>query len=1224
MATNKATKYAQNVTSQSNPNASKQRVKWTNVANIVGHTTNYATSQYTLTSQPSHYTTKVTYDKNGKKITKKVADKYTLVYNRPWTLASSDFHFEIPSNAHVYSVKFQVSMKADKNVDVYAPIGNFRISTSLYPKKYDDTPKGVSTGWNDGCYMVVPKSKKLTSKYQTYTYTMDEAEIKKAKHKTSYYNANIMGIDLIWQDANKFTKAPANGKSVSADVKVQWIKCIIEYDVPTYDLTITSPTKAKGTESEPLSVNAYKNFKLVVNCKNNTQAKGGNQTVNIGVPWGTSIVSASPSEGTYSNGAWSVPAKVGANANLTLTLKSKKGGLSNITASSLTKSAKYYYNTLNSEGFDGITIYANGEFHKRSKCCASIVLHGISSDTSLQVNVANSGNITSQTFSLDQSGTTAGVTLDSQTTTSATLTVPQNEEFDVTLNYCFYPTAVGNLTFTVSSSDSDVTETQTFVVEDSYDFVLKPLADSIKVSTHRVVSDVDTDATIIPCVADEGDANMVMSECRINMTTMEELDYIGCIPLEQTHFNPKSTFKDTLLNQSYKNKKYMGKKLATDEDITLNVRLHPHQVTTLQGLIEMDKPIPINANHKCFEGDALNHRGWCEIYGVKTEQTGNNPHWYKCDIDVKYLTHNLNTRFNIEKGAKVSDYEIPSLMSETHSSGENLSDEDSYFVADTDGTFYYAEDYIEDGEWVTFNDNERNSFNIDNGQHIRVTTRNPLTHTSSVAFTWSSVLLDEDRENAVSRIVRLMDKDSKLTVFEYQYDGLEIDEDDITSNIIYRVLQNGEMMDGNSGRDIQFRYSATEVTYEDDTVETETDDNVEDDIESGEAHFGSTIKLTINKGILSIVDEGFNGREIVIEDIKLEDGEYYYQVEWVNNNEDEESADIDCVFDFVVQDTILTSAYADKFGKLIVSPFPVTDKKILFTRDAEEGIIYYYSDDQDEFSYLIDPYYQYMNGTDLVTSDGISIFNLNYGYDVIYIQNGLVRLGFNRLTGYLYLGKFDSISQEYITTHTFHLEKFDDVNVNSISDDKIELQASDCVFTIYRGHPYIKVKHELEDIIIDTVFNRVWAEQVGDDDSTELPVYWDLLNEKNLLDPCVGGSTTLKSSCVETSQVEHNDRTAVSIAWSSFPTDIEVGDVKFTLSMDNLSEYKDEVTLDGTQCSFGSYSWEIESDGKAVAIDQMMSADSTVVLGQTTKVYARLVDSDGKGVSGKTINFYKE
>ena len=65
----------------------------------------------------------------------------------------------------------------------------------------------------------------------------------------------------------------------------------------------------------------------------------------------------------------------------------------------------------------------------------------------------------------------------------------------------------------------------------------------------------------------------------------------------------------------------MGKKLATDEDITLNVRLHPHQVTTLQGLIEMDKPIPINTNHKSFEGDSLNHRGWGEVYAVNTTYT---------------------------------------------------------------------------------------------------------------------------------------------------------------------------------------------------------------------------------------------------------------------------------------------------------------------------------------------------------------------------------------------------------------------------------------------------------------------------------------------------------------------------------------------------------------------------------------------------------------------------
>ena len=67
---------------------------------------------------------------------------------------------------------------------------------------------------------------------------------------------------------------------------------------------------------------------------------------------------------------------------------------------------------------------------------------------------------------------------------------------------------------------------------------------------------------------------------------------------------------------------------------------------------------------------------------------------------------------------------------------------------------------------------------------------------------------------------------------------------------------------------------------------------------------------------------------------------------------------------------MLTSQYAGKYDKLYVSPFPVKEKNLLFTREAEEGTIYYLEDDRNEFSYVMNPYYQYHNGTDLKTSEG--------------------------------------------------------------------------------------------------------------------------------------------------------------------------------------------------------------------------------------------------------------
>lgn len=1302
MATKKVTKYAQNVTSQSNPNAKVQREDWKKVSNAVGNTDTACYSHFTIKKTPSHYVEKTTVDKNGKQITKKEADKWKDVYNHPWVLASSDFNLDLPSDASVKKLRFIVCIKASSDITVDDPIANFRIGTKLFAQRYDDTHFSIdygskySTGWNDGCYLVVHQNKKLTSKYQEITYTLGEEDIKKAEYTIDNFNSNQMGLDLEFRDGT-FNKVDKNGNG-SATVHIKWIKCIVEYDIPNWKLSITNPVSEalnltgttlptfNGTKNSPYQVVAYNHFPLTVHCTNNSTVKGSSQTINLDIPWGTRVVSATPSKGTYSDGVWTVPAKANADYTLDLILLTKINGLSKLVATNSSKSARYYYSSSFGEydGYDDIEIFQQGNYPpvKRNNSCFYIYIKGQSLDDVLSVTVTPSTPVLYPNFSLSSAfgNENMDISITSQTTNTAVLSVPDNgETFEVTLLYCCHPTATGEQSITVSTSDNPATKTYTFTVIDSSPVHLSDLIrpDFITINNHRIASDIETGATVIPCVVDTGDATMIMNDCRINMGIWEDLDYIGCIPLEHLHFNPKSTFKDTLLNSTYKNKRYMGKKLATDEDITLNVRLHPQQVTTLQGLIEMDKPIPINANHKCFEGDALNHRGWAEVYAVKTEET--NPHWYKCDIDVKYLTHNLNTRFKIDKGAKVSDYNIPSLLSEAHSNGENLSDDESYFVTDTDGTFYYSEDeeyiyeykdpsgntitnigsstsytyydfngisqtltgiddivdYLENElyldvvtpvlnqtikirENVSIDDLKKNSFNIDNSQHIRITSNNPLAHTSKVSFDWSSVLMTEERENHTSRIVRLIEKDSKRTAFEYEYDNIRIDNEDITANVIYRVLKGDTLVKFNTSRPITFRYNPSDVVTDSDV---DVDDILSDVTGVGEANYGSTIHLSINQGNLSIIDEGFNGKEITINNESIPDGEYYYQVEWINNNQDAETSDVQCVFDFNVQETILTSTYTDQFGKLIISPFPVADKKVLFTRQAEEGVIYYYQDDGEEFSYLVEPYYQYMNGCDLVTSDGVSIFNLNYGYEIVYIQNGLVRLGFNRLNGYIYLGKWDNHSKQYITTHTLHLDKFDDINTNSISDDKIEIQASDCVFTIYRGHPYIKIKHELEDIWIDTVFNRVWAEGVGDTANLDLPAYWNLFNDKNLLDECVGGENGLKSSCITTTEVNRNKTTA-ELSWYEIPSDIEVGDVKFTLAMSNLSEYTDEVDLDGTQCSFGTYSWELETDYTPTALVDLFSY-SPIQKNQQSSIRAKLVDVDGNGVKGRTVYFYE-
>ena len=681
----------------------------------------------------------------------------------------------------------------------------------------------------------------------------------------------------------------------------------------------------------------------------------------------------------------------------------------------------------------------------------------------------------------------------------------------------------------------------------------------------------------------------------------------------------------------------------------------------------MDKPIPINTNHKCFEGDALNNRGWCEIYSIKAEET--NPHWYKCDIDVKYLTHNLNTRFKINRGIRVSKWDKAQLMAESFPSGNKIVDNE-FFDVDTDGTFIYTTDEDvkyeftdENGDTVTdlgdsttytytdnngvshtvegisnvvstiqaqgwiletpvlnetlkvldtidIPNNQRNMFSIDNGQHINVKTHKPISEQSVITFEWLSSLMEADSENMVSRIIRLIDSKTKQPVFEYEYTDFEIDEDDVSCNVIARIFDGEEWL--SDEEHINLRID-TQI-YDIDDAEVDSD---------SETLYGSTVILTLDDNKVKVVDEGFSSLEYELEPKKISGEKYYWETEWINKNEHLESDDVLCYFDISVLDTILTSKYSKSYKKLFVSPFPVKDKKLIFTRNAEEGTIYYFEDDGEEASYLIDPYYQYMNGTDLVNKAGSSIFNLNYGYDIVYIQNGLVRLGFNRLNGKLYLGKYDTSSKQYINTHRFHLKKYDDINLNSISDDRIVIQASDSTFTIWRGHPYIKIKHNNESIFIDSRFNRVWGEQVGDDDPMDLPTYWDLMNDSNMFRATVGGSKTLNAEDMTVDTVEVGGREATTLSWVNHPSTTNTG-VSTTYSVTGtVANKKESVPLDLYNGMFGFYRVSASVDHTIPKSISLIVPKNPIQVNEVANPQARVVDYDDVGIEDRDVYFYE-
>ena len=1176
-------KYAKNVHAQINPNLT-ERIKWTDESKAIGKGNGYASSQYTKTT-----------DKKGNK-----------VYNYPYKVTAHEYGLNIPSNAYIQKVSVQVNMRADKGVVSEFPSCGFFIEANHHEvvKRMKNT-----TGWHSGSYWV-KKDTKISKTAKTVTYVMDESNFHKAKFSADDLNQTYFGVDLDFSD-----------ECDNHTVYLAWVRVKVDYYLPKYSLIHSGDDTS---EDNPYQTKTGRVNSVRFTLEQKTKGYGGKQCLELTMPYGTELVSVTPSNGQaywHSNeNRWIVNCNGKTKENIIVqfidyTVDNQYITLKGVDCtSSYTPHApkkNFYFRS----GFGTVDDYGDittqlltPKPHKRSECCFNVSSKVITTnDDTLTYNINSSfdyeglpTNDDMVLYELNEQLSSKGVEIVSSTDSTVTYNVPADARIDVCFRICLRPLETGSHTINISLDGGGTSNTVPLIILAPYEYHFGNktvdtdiicnnllIGEEIGFFNHRIASELETGAYILPCKVKDSDALMTQGKTNIHMYKWEELDYIGCVPLEHLHFDPKSTYKDKLLDTHYKNKRYMGKQLASDEDITLNVRLHPHQVTTIQGLIDMDKPIPINANHRCFEGDALNHRGWAEIYSITTTLT--NPHWYKCDIDVKYLTHNLNTRFKINKGDKTfNNYTMPNLLLESVASGDELSSGnqlEDYFIVDTDGGYIYNQEEIdteyyrdENDKIVIFvvaesdvseleeefgseniyiiygetelefedlletiteegyiildanigrpivvddteysNENQRNVFTLDEGQYFNIKSKEPLSNVAQISYGWFSTLIPEYKENSISKIIKLVDTVTNIPMFEYEYSDFDFSEyTDSTTRLedgtIQTIVGEGQV----SCSVILRRYvkGDYEVVLSDDIRIPVTVLGEDESSEDYTAMCGSTVSFMLNENRLTVEDTGYTGKAVNISNIELEGDNYRYEVEWRNNNTDGEDNDITTYVDLSVQDSFLASQYSNKYGNMLVSPFPVSGKRTIFTRNGEEGVIYYYDNDKEEFSYLIEPYYQYHNGVDLRTSEGTSIFNLNYGYRVVYLENGLVSLGINRLTGQMYLRKWDDDSKEYITLFYFQLENYDDVNINNISDDRIELQASNTIISMYRGHPYVILKHDTEDINIISTFGKVWGESVGDD-AQAYPSIFELLNTDNMLPPCAGGTKTIDDDCIQ-------------------------------------------------------------------------------------------------------------
>lgn len=1228
------TKCANVFNEQANPNLTVKRNNWKDSANAVGKNTKYAQANYTKKSTTSK-------------------GKTTVSYTVPHISTAHDYRLNIPTDAYISKVTITASMRlSSSKMNVKAPMAAFMI----YGGKGSVTQQTSTgkTGWYGSTYRVYP-SKKLTTSWQEINYVMSGADFNKKGYSASQLNRTVMGVDLHCQ-------TPTSMSTTNVAIYIRWVCITVEYDLPDYTLTYNKVTSGDN----PVEIDVGDIDCVVATFKNKTKADGGNQIVDVQLPFGAEIDSYQLSnksialnvvdefEGKYQ---WVCNGSGLATNTLKLCLKYEAYGLKSLVNTHNNNDYPYYvYPYVNPNNDYGNVNVVPNTIQQNEKSCFDFYAKVVSDDDLIIFNVKVDGdeltdwsNVSNAIleyynntnhgnnligWSLDDSSAIQGISINEEYTNNNQIAfnVPTATELEIRWKGCFLPLTNGENHIIVT--DGDTGDTFPFPY---YSLIYKELPteivfDDLIFADHRILFEVETAGYIIPIDFKRTDRYMMEGDCTLTAHKWEKVAYIGSVPIKMSHYEPDHDFTNKGLSESFKNTTYKGKEMIYEEDTSLKIKAPPKDWTTWQGLTKLDKPIPVNAVPKAFEGDVLNHRGWAEITGIKGVSK-TNPLYYDGEIELDYITHDINTRFKIEKGTASNKAELPELMATIVESGDEFATytiinadgetetSEGFFVLDTDGSYIYD---------PTMEEALRTLVAIDNKQFVQIKSDEPLSERSRITMDWRSTKIPENKENNLSREIILGLSDGtpifKYTYYDYVWD---------TNNEYFIVSVLGEVLVNDVWEvaiqqelilDVDIESLQLTLDTNGNLVQEEEPDVDVEDEEEGEVYsyndfvYGSTVTFDLNGNILNIRDVGYNGKTISAT-VELQTGQYLMEINHINNNTDGDSNDIIEFFDFEVMESLIATDFGNDYSNMYVSSFPVGDKDLMFTRLGEEGTLYYFKDDGRPFTYIQEPFYMYFGGVDLTNAVGSSIFDFDNSYTVVYLTNGLVRLGFNRLNGDLYLSKYDVYANEYIPVATLKCTNTD-FGVGAFSDDKIEVVAGTTVYTMYRGHPYVIIKHPDEDIEFKTNWNRVYGESINDNVS-EYPTYWDLLNHSNLLPVDIGGSNISKSRLI-IDDVEE-DVTIPNLTLIQLTDPIYNDEYSYWQVSGTVSNVEEEIPLGVDFNSvFGDVVWETGVNTDVVSAVLLNHVSKSVISsGETSRLYAEVLNSFGNGVSSKSVVFYQ-
>lgn len=258
--------------------------------------------------------------------------------------------------------------------------------------------------------------------------------------------------------------------------------------------------------------------------------------------------------------------------------------------------------------------------------------------------------------------------------------------------------------------------------------------------------------------------------------------------------------------------------------------------------------------------------------------------------------------------------------------------------------------------------------------------------------------------------------------------------------------------------------------------------------------FGSDVRFEYRDGSLTFYDFGMtenvdNNPMVKINSLStFPNTEVYLKCEIkYNNSLNERLNNLEGLLQArVIENTTVDSNTLSMYKNMICSPSPVPNSLCYFTRTSEDGTLYYFKStsintnlqSKNGVSYLGSPFNQYKGGVDLQSSNGISLFNLNNGHSPVYLNNGLIRCGFHKYSGYVTLERYDSRLEDYIVANVLKISNDPKLVLDefSYSDDKITLKFGKTEWTMWRGHPYVQVVHPKNNLRIMNEFNRVYCE----------------------------------------------------------------------------------------------------------------------------------------------------